>query len=50
MKSIFTLVKTGLTEKIERFHLANCLDDHENNRINGIKNNDLKIVLDQISK
>ena len=49
-KKYFYTCKNWFDGKIERFHLANCLDDHENNRINGIKNNDLKIVLDQISK
>ena len=49
-KKYFYTRKNWFDGKIERFYLANCLEDHENNRINGFKNNDLKIVLDQISK
>ena len=49
-KKYFYTRKNWFDGKIERFHLANCLEDHENNRINGFKNNDLKIFLDQISK
>ena len=48
-KKYFYTCKNWFDGKIERFRLVNCLDDHKNNRINGIKN-DLKIVLDQISK
>ena len=48
-KKYFYTCKNWFDGKIERFRLVNCLDDHENNRINGFKN-DLKIVLDQISK
>ena len=49
-KKYFYTCKNWFDRKTERFHLANCLDDHENNRINGIKNNDLKTVLDKITK
>ena len=35
--------------KIERFYLWDCLEDYENKKINYIKKNDLKMVLDKIS-
>ena len=49
-KKYFYIRKDWFDAKIERFYLPDCLDNYENNKINDIKKNDLKIVLDQISK
>ena len=47
-KKYFYVRKDFFDGKIERFYLSNCLEDYENKKINYIKKNDLKIVLDKI--
>ena len=49
-KKYFYSRKDCFDGKIERFYLPDCLESYENKRINDIKNNDFKIVLDQINK
>ena len=47
-KNHFYVHKDFFDGKIERFYLSDCLEDYENKKINYIKKNDLKIVLDKI--
>ena len=47
-KKYFYVHKDFFDGKIERFYLSDCLEDYENKKINYIKKNDLKIVLDKI--
>ena len=49
-KKYFYSRKDWFDGKIERFYLPDCLESYENKRINDIKNNDFKIILDQINK
>ena len=49
-KKYFYSRKNWVDRKIERFYLPDCLESYENKRINDIKNNDFKIILDQINK
>ena len=48
-KKHFYVRKDFFDGKIERFYLWDCLEDYENKKINYIKKNDLKMVLDKIS-
>ena len=47
-KKYFCTRKDWFSRKVERFYIPNCLDNFENKKINKIKNNDLKVVLDPI--
>ena len=49
-RKYFYTRKDWFDGKIERFYLPYCPDCYENSRINDIKSNDLKIVLEPISK
>ena len=47
-KKHFYVRKDFFDGKIKGFYLWDCLEDYENKKINYIKKNDLKIVLDKI--
>ena len=47
-KKYFYVRKDFFDGKIERFYLSDCLEDYGNKKINYIKKNYLKIVLDKI--
>ena len=47
-KKYFYTHKDWFSRKVERFYIPNCLENFQNKKINKIKNNDLKVVLDPI--
>ena len=47
-KKYFYTCKDWFSWKVERFYIPNCLENFQNKKINKIKNNDLKVVLDPI--
>ena len=49
-RKYFYTRKDWFNRKIEHFYIPNCLENFGNKKINEIKNNDLKVVLEPILK